>query len=84
MAHRWGHLLAPMGRPLPVIDTLLAAAALAHGLVLITRAESGAPAPKAIRLATTRWRRFQPIERKAPIGIDQALTSPARNGLEAT
>jgi predicted nucleic acid-binding protein len=37
VAHRWGHLLAQMGRPLPVIGSLLAATALEHGLVLITR-----------------------------------------------
>lgn len=37
VAHRWGHLIANAGRPLPVIDSLLAATALEHGLVLITR-----------------------------------------------
>ncbi len=34
---RWGRLLAQAGRPLPAIDSLLAATALAHGLTLITR-----------------------------------------------
>jgi len=37
VAHRWGRLLAEMGRPLPAIDSLLAATALEHNLVLITR-----------------------------------------------
>ena len=37
VADRWGHLIAQAGRPLPVIDSLLAATALEHGLVLITR-----------------------------------------------
>ncbi|WP_315859249.1 type II toxin-antitoxin system VapC family toxin [Cyanobium sp. Cruz-8D1] len=37
IAHRWGRLLAEMGRTLPAIDSLLAATALEHNLVLITR-----------------------------------------------
>lgn len=37
IAHRWGRLLAEMGRPLAAIDSLLAATALEHNLVLITR-----------------------------------------------
>lgn len=37
VADRWGRLLARAGRPLPAIDSLLAATALAHGLTLITR-----------------------------------------------
>jgi hypothetical protein len=37
VAHRWGHLMAEMGLPLPAIDSLLAATALEHNLVLITR-----------------------------------------------
>ncbi|MEB3323629.1 MAG: type II toxin-antitoxin system VapC family toxin [Synechococcaceae cyanobacterium] len=37
VAHRWGRLMAQMGRPLPAIDSLLAATALEHNLVLITR-----------------------------------------------
>lgn len=37
VAHRWGYLMAEMGRPLPAIDSLLAATALEHNLVLITR-----------------------------------------------
>lgn len=37
VSDRWGHLLARAGRPLPAIDSLLAATALAHGLTLITR-----------------------------------------------
>ena len=37
VAHRWGCLMAEMGRPLPAIDSLLAATGLEHNLVLTTR-----------------------------------------------
>ena len=37
VAHRWGRLMAEIGRPLPAIDSLLAATALEHNLVLTTR-----------------------------------------------
>lgn len=37
VADRWGHLVARAGRPLPAIDSLLAATALTHGLTLVTR-----------------------------------------------
>jgi toxin FitB len=37
VADRWGRLVARAGRPVPAIDSLLAATALAHGLTLITR-----------------------------------------------
>ena len=37
VADRWGRLVATAGRPLPAIDSLLAATALKHDLVLITR-----------------------------------------------
>ena len=37
VAHRWGRLMAEIGRPLPAIDSLLAATALVHDLVLVTR-----------------------------------------------
>ena len=37
VADRWGRLLAAAGRPLPAVDSLLAATALAHDLVLVTR-----------------------------------------------
>lgn len=37
IADRWGHLVADSRRPLPVIDGLLAATALHHGLRLVTR-----------------------------------------------
>ncbi|RZI64509.1 MAG: type II toxin-antitoxin system VapC family toxin [Variovorax sp.] len=37
VADRWGRLVAGAGRPLPAIDSLLAATALAHDLVLVTR-----------------------------------------------
>ena len=36
-ADRWGQLCAEAGRPLPAIDSLLAATALVHGLTLVTR-----------------------------------------------
>lgn len=37
VATRWAQLLASAGRPLPAIDSLLAATALHHDLVLVTR-----------------------------------------------
>lgn len=37
VAHQWGQLLAEAGRSLPAIDSLLAATALHHNLVLVTR-----------------------------------------------
>ncbi|GAB4057263.1 type II toxin-antitoxin system VapC family toxin [Uliginosibacterium sediminicola] len=37
VAHCWGRLRVDAGRPLPAIDGLLAATAIAHGLVLVTR-----------------------------------------------
>lgn len=37
VADRWGHLQALAGRPVPAIDSLLAATALHHGLTLVTR-----------------------------------------------
>jgi predicted nucleic acid-binding protein len=37
VADRWGRLLAASSRPLPAIDSLLAATALVHGLTLVTR-----------------------------------------------
>lgn len=37
VAERWGRLIAAAGRPLPVVDSLLAATALTHDLVLVTR-----------------------------------------------
>jgi hypothetical protein len=37
VADRWGRLLAQVGRPLPAIDSLLAATAYHHQLRLITR-----------------------------------------------
>ncbi len=37
VADRWGRLLAQAGRPLPVIDSLLAATAVEHDLILVTR-----------------------------------------------
>lgn len=39
VADRWGSLCAAAGRPLPAIDSLLAATALEHGMVLVTRNE---------------------------------------------
>ena len=37
VAHQWGQLQAEAGRSLPAIDSLLAATALHHNLVLVTR-----------------------------------------------
>ena len=37
VADVWGRLLARAGRPLPAIDSLLAATAMQHGLRLVTR-----------------------------------------------
>ncbi|MDD1612479.1 MAG: type II toxin-antitoxin system VapC family toxin [Methylococcaceae bacterium] len=37
VADRWGRLIAKAGRPLPAIDSLLAATAIEHDLVLVTR-----------------------------------------------
>jgi toxin FitB len=37
VAERWGRLLAAAGRPLPAVDSLLAATALDRGLRLVTR-----------------------------------------------
>jgi len=37
VADRWGRLQAAAGRPVPAIDSLLAATALAHDLVMVTR-----------------------------------------------
>ncbi len=37
VAERWGKLLSQGGRPLPAIDSLLAATALTHDLTLVTR-----------------------------------------------
>ncbi len=37
VADRWGRLVAQAGRPVPAIDSLLAATALTHGLTLVTR-----------------------------------------------
>lgn len=37
VAARWGQLLAGAGRPLPAIGSLLAATAIEHDLVLVTR-----------------------------------------------
>lgn len=36
-ADQWGRLMAQAERPLPAIDSLLAATALTHGLTLVTR-----------------------------------------------
>jgi predicted nucleic acid-binding protein len=37
VAERWGQLMAVAGRPIPAIDSLLAATALVHGLRMVTR-----------------------------------------------
>jgi len=45
VADRWGRLLAAAGRPLPAIDSLLAATAVTHGLALVTRNVNDFPYP---------------------------------------
>ncbi len=37
VAIRWGHLQGKAGRPLPAIDSILAATACEHDLILVTR-----------------------------------------------
>lgn len=37
VADRWGRMVAQAGRPVPAIDSLLAATAEQHGLTLVTR-----------------------------------------------
>jgi toxin FitB len=37
VADRWGRLQAVVGRPVPAVDSLLAATALQHNLTLVTR-----------------------------------------------
>ena len=37
VADRWGRMVAAAGRPLPAIDSLIAATAVHHGLSLVTR-----------------------------------------------
>jgi predicted nucleic acid-binding protein len=37
VAERWGRLLAEVGRPLPTVDSLLAATVLVHDLTVVTR-----------------------------------------------
>ena len=37
VAERWGRMMAAAERPLPAIDSLLAATAVTHDLVLVTR-----------------------------------------------
>jgi len=45
VADRWGRLIAQMGRPVPSIDSLLAATALHHELRLVTRNEKDFDCP---------------------------------------
>lgn len=37
VADRWGRMVAAAGRPVPAVDSLLAATAAVHGLSLVTR-----------------------------------------------
>lgn len=39
VADRWGHLMAEVKRPIPAVDSLLAATAMHHGLTMVTRNE---------------------------------------------
>lgn len=45
VADRWGRLLAQAGRPLPAVDSLLAATAIHHGLRIVTRNEKDFSVP---------------------------------------
>lgn len=36
VAEQWGHLCSAANRPLPIIDSLLAATALERGLIMVT------------------------------------------------
>ncbi|MBK9438226.1 MAG: type II toxin-antitoxin system VapC family toxin [Chloracidobacterium sp.] len=50
MANRWGDLIANLeskGRPMPVIDSLMAATALEHNLTIVTRNEDDFEPPGA-------------------------------------
>jgi toxin FitB len=46
VAGRWGRLMAQSSRPLPAIDSLLAATALTHDLTLVTRNVRDFPHPE--------------------------------------
>jgi predicted nucleic acid-binding protein len=37
VADRWGRIVAAAGRSVPAVDSLLAATAVTHGLILVTR-----------------------------------------------
>ena len=50
VADRWGCMVAAAGRPLPAIDSLLAATALVHGLTLVTRNLRDFPHPELLVL----------------------------------
>lgn len=45
VADRWGRMLAQAGRPVPAIDSLLAATALHHELRVVTRNKGDFPFP---------------------------------------
>lgn len=45
VADRWGRLLAQAGRPLPAVDSLLAATAIHHELRIVTRNEKDFSVP---------------------------------------
>ncbi|HEY1170609.1 MAG TPA: type II toxin-antitoxin system VapC family toxin [Verrucomicrobiae bacterium] len=44
----WGKALAQVNRPLPAIDSLIAATALHHGLTMVTRNEADMELPKLV------------------------------------
>jgi predicted nucleic acid-binding protein len=55
IADRWGRLCAIAARPLPAIDSLLAATAIEHGLTLVTRnvADFSPSGPRVVNPWTT-------------------------------
>lgn len=59
VADRWGRMLAAAGRPLSAVDSLLAATAAEHDLVLVTRNVrdfAALPVRRARHKSHTRWR----------------------------
>jgi predicted nucleic acid-binding protein len=70
VADHWGRLLAQAGRPVPAIDSLLAATALHHDLRLVTR--------NTATLTTRVWKSSTPGRRRngyAPYRLNHSRSS---------